>query len=154
MLSKILARVWIYFASLILPAILTHVSNYVEKGLMLVVDAENQTGEEWTNERRRIFVLAQLTEKYPRIPNLIHRFNLELCLVLNRLGVTWEVVNGTEQYIVTLLGAYPALRDIELIRDDVVDHLAKQYPDLKERAARLLTEFFIAKLFGLKSDLS
>ena len=116
------------------PQIINRIIDYVETTLRAVEAAEQIDDY----DARRLSVLQQIDGW---LPDTAERLLVEVCVILYRLGVTADRLDTCQE----LVQSYGALDSAEG-RMDVLRQLCLQFPDMPERAGRLLVEFCIAKV--------
>lgn len=120
----------------LVPQILDRLINYLEAVLRAVEAAE--VIEDY-NERR----LTVLTQVGGWLPETATRLMIEACVILFRLGVTGDRLDAC-QALVTGSGI-GGLTSAEK-RAAVLHDLCQMFPDMPERAGRLIVEFCVAKV--------
>jgi hypothetical protein len=123
-----------------LPKILASVVDQLGLALTLVERANTLTDP----TERRAKVLASFREELP-LPELFSRALLEICVILNSLGVTPDVLEKMEE----LLQA-PAMQNLSVDeqRAAAVAAFTSQFPDVPEKCIRLVLQLALAKLWS------
>jgi hypothetical protein len=116
------------------------ITDYVD-GLLLAAETADQAVTDTANRRR--IVLEGLMQTHPLLPEGFQRLALECAVTLVRLGVTGDKVRK-------LTAVAEGLDSTTLAngakREAALSEALRIFPDMPERAARLLVEFAVARL--------
>lgn len=137
-LMHLLTTILLAFGKMLLPWILERFVGVFTVMLRLVATADNIVDSAARRER----VLENFHDIYPSVPDWVANLILEAALILYRLGV------GTPQ----MLEMERLVRETDwyqlhdpMIKNHIIEMFKETFPEVPERAGRLLFELIIAQ---------
>ena len=122
-----------------LPKLIGGVIDKLGDSLALVEQAD---GEDY-NGAKRLFVIEQVQQFLPGLPESIIRAYVEILVILYSVGVTSEALNTMEKVVgdIDVVGVSP-----EAKRAYVLSSFSALFPGVPERVGRLLIKLAVARL--------
>ena len=124
------------------PKLLQLVTDQFELCLTLVAQAQTDYADP---ENRRNFVLSRMTAAQ-YLPETVQRILIEACVILLGLGVTPDALAAMENNVASVWSAPGASEDKRMA---ALNAFLTSFPDVPERAARLLLQIAYVKVSAL-----
>lgn len=123
----------------LMPYLITACSDFLETAIRAVGEAAELTDE--NARRQRALAIFELA--YPAVPENLRRMAIQAAEILHDLGVTADMLDHVEGLVLTydVCDLTSAQK-----RWGILEEIGKTFPEVPERAARLVVELAVAKL--------